>query len=88
MKKARSAGYIFDVWVGIALISILFSHFPKEVIAVTTAVAGAILAMLTDTMIPEAFEQAHNFAELITVFFLAAFVSVSYRKINETRTVA
>ncbi len=36
-------------------------------IAATTAVAaGVILAMLTDTMIPEAFEQAHDFAGLIT----------------------
>lgn len=85
MKKAnRSAGYIFGVWVVIALVSsvaallgyALFSHFSKEVIAATTAVAaGAILAMITDTMIPEAFEQTHNFAGLITVFgFLAAFV--------------
>lgn len=84
MKKAnRSAGYIFGMWAVIALVSAvaallgyaLFSHFSQEVIAATTAVAGAILAMLTDTMIPEAFEQAHNFAGLITVFgFLAAFV--------------
>ena len=85
MKKAnRSAAYIFGVWAIIALVSgvaallgyALFSHFSKEVIAATTAVAaGAILAMLTDTMIPEAFEQAHNFAGLITVCgFLAAFV--------------
>jgi ZIP family zinc transporter len=36
--------------------------------------AGAILAMLVDTMIPEAFEVAHDFAGLITVAgFLAAF---------------
>jgi ZIP family zinc transporter len=36
--------------------------------------AGAILAMLVDTMIPEAFETAHNFAGLATVIgFLAAF---------------
>ncbi|WP_229425049.1 hypothetical protein [Massilia sp. Se16.2.3] len=43
--------------------------------AATTAVAaGAILAMLVDTMIPEAFEEAHDFAGLITVAgFLAAF---------------
>jgi ZIP family zinc transporter len=54
----------------------LFSHFCVEIIAATTAVAaGAILAMLSDTMIPEAFEQAHDFAGLITVFgFLTAFV--------------
>ncbi len=85
MKKAgRSTGYIFGIWGGIALISgiaallgyALFSHFSTEVIAATTAVAaGAILAMISDTMIPEAFEQAHDFAGLITVFgFLAAFI--------------
>ena len=35
----------------------VFSRFSDEVIAATTAVAaGAILAMLADTMIPEAFE--------------------------------
>ena len=85
MKAARrSKRYIFGVWGGIALISgmaallgyTLFSGFSEEVIAATTAVAaGAILAMLVDTMIPEAFEQAHNFAGLVTVGgFLVAFV--------------
>lgn len=85
MKKAnRSAKYIFGIWASIAALSgvaallgyVLFSRFSVEVIAATTAVAaGAILAMIVDTMIPEAFEQAHNFAGLITVFgFLAAFV--------------
>lgn len=85
MKQAgRKAGYIFSVWGAIALVSgvaaligyTLFSHFSKEIIAATTAVAaGAILAMISDTMIPEAFEQTHDFAGLITVLgFLAAFV--------------
>ncbi|GAA6621686.1 ZIP family metal transporter [Scytonema sp. NUACC26] len=85
MKKAgRSTAYIFGVWGGIAIISgiaallgyALFSHFSVEVIAATTAIAaGAILAMITDTMIPEAFEQAHDFAGLIVVLgFLVAFV--------------
>lgn len=85
MKKAgRSIGYIFGVWGMIAVASAiaaligyaLFSHFSTEVIAATTAIAaGAILAMISDTMIPEAFEQAHNFAGLIVVLgFLAAFV--------------
>ncbi len=72
MKKAnRSPGYIFGIWAGIALASgvasllgyALFSHFSGEIIAATTAIAaGAILAMLTDTMIPEAFEQAPDSA--------------------------
>jgi ZIP family zinc transporter len=85
MKKAnRSAAYVFGVWAGIAFISgvaallgyAVFSRFSEDVIAGTTAVAaGAILAMLADTMIPEAFEEAHDFAGLITVLgFLAAFV--------------
>lgn len=85
MKKAgRKPVYIFSVWVGIALISgiaaltgfVVFAHFSQEVIAATTAIAaGAILAMLSDTMIPEAFETAHNYAGLITVFgFLSAFI--------------
>jgi ZIP family zinc transporter len=54
----------------------LFSHFSADIIAATTAIAaGAILAMITDTMIPETLEQAHDFAGLIVVFgFLAAFV--------------
>ncbi|MBA2703242.1 MAG: ZIP family zinc transporter [Blastocatellia bacterium] len=85
MKKAgRSATYVFGVWTSIAVISggaalvgyTIFSRFSPEVIAATTAVAaGAILAMLSDTMIPEAFEEAHEFAGLITVLgFLVAFV--------------
>jgi ZIP family zinc transporter len=85
MKKAgRSATYIFSLWIilavilGIASLSdfVVFDHFNKDVIAATTAVAaGAILAMLSDTMMPEAFDVAHNFAGLITVVgFLCAFI--------------
>lgn len=84
MKKAgRSATYVFGIWGGIALASgiaslvgyTVFQDLSPAVVAATTAVAaGAILAMLVDTMIPEAFEVAHDFAGLITVAgFLAAF---------------
>ncbi|GAA3928388.1 ZIP family zinc transporter [Hymenobacter algoricola] len=84
MKKAgRSARYVFLLWGGIMLISgvsslvgySVFSHFSPDVIAATTAVAaGAVLAMIADTMIPEAFATAHNFTGLITVLgFLASF---------------
>ena len=84
MKKAgRSAGYIFGIWGAIALASglsalagyTLFEGVSPAAVAATTAVAaGAILAMLADTMIPEAFDEAHDFAGLITVMgFLAAF---------------
>jgi ZIP family zinc transporter len=85
MKKAgRSPRYIFGVWGVIVVISALsallgyavFSRFSADVIAGTLAVAaGAILAMLADTMMPEAFEEAHDLVGLITVAgFLAAFV--------------
>ena len=89
MKRAgRSKKYVFGVWGGIAIISgvaayagyAVFRHFSNDVIAATTAVAaGAILAMLSDTMMPEAFEYAHDFAGLITVGgFLAAFFLSKY----------
>jgi ZIP family zinc transporter len=85
MRKAgRTPLYVFAVWGAIAAVSgvaawagyALFGKFSPDVIAATTAVAaGAILAMISDTMIPEAFAEAHNFAGLITVIgFLAAFV--------------
>ena len=85
MRRAgRSPRYIFGLWGGIMLASgvaalvgyAVFSHLGDEVIAATTAVAaGAILAMLADTMIPEAFEEARDLAGLITVAgFLVAFV--------------
>jgi ZIP family zinc transporter len=84
MRRAgRSAVYVFGVWGAIALTSsaaawagfAVFRDFPPGVIAATTAVAaGAILAMLADTMVPEAFEHTHDATGLITVLgFLAAF---------------
>jgi ZIP family zinc transporter len=82
-KSGRSAGYVFGVWGGIALISGLASligyaslqNAPAEMVAFITAIAaGAILAMLADTMIPEAFEEHHVLTGLIAaVGFLAAF---------------
>jgi ZIP family zinc transporter len=85
MKKAgRSAVYIFGVWGAISIASgiasligyTVFQGFSADVVAATSAIAaGAILSMLVDTMIPEAFEETHDFAGLITVAgFLAAFV--------------
>ncbi len=84
MRRAgRSAAYVFGVWGGIALASGLAALFgylafdgvaPAWVAAVNAVAAGAILAMIADTMIPEAFETAHEYAGLITVAgFLAAF---------------
>jgi zinc transporter, ZIP family len=84
MRRAgRSAAYVFGVWGGIALASGLAALLgylafdgvaPAWVAAVNAVAAGAILAMIADTMIPEAFETAHEYAGLITVAgFLAAF---------------
>ena len=84
MRRAgRSKAYIFGIWGGIALASgvatlVGNSAFagasPATVAFVTAVAAGAILAMLADTMVPEAFETAHEYAGLITVAgFLAAF---------------
>ncbi|NJM76523.1 MAG: ZIP family zinc transporter [Acaryochloridaceae cyanobacterium RU_4_10] len=82
-QSGRSLQYIAGIWGTIAVLSGIaalvgytaFSHFSVEIIAATIAIAaGAILAMIADTMMPEAFEQAHDFTGLITVCgFLAAF---------------
>jgi ZIP family zinc transporter len=84
MKKAgRSILYVFGVWGSIAILNgaaaalgnLLFIGFSEQVIAATMALAaGAILAMLVDTMIPEAFQIAQHYAGIIAVVgFLAAF---------------
>ena len=84
MKHAgHSPSAIYCIWAGIAFASgvaallgyTVFHRFPPAVLAATTAVAaGGVLAMLVDTMIPEAFEETHDFAGLIVALgFLAAF---------------
>lgn len=84
MKRAgRTGRYVFGVWGGIALASGVAavggylggSALGATGVAAVTAVAGgAILAMLTDTMIPEAVEGSPNGTGLIAgAGFLAAF---------------
>ena len=82
-RSGRSAAYVFGVWTTIAVISAIAAFVgyaalggaPPELIAVITAVAaGAILTMIADTMIPEAFEETRTWTGLITtVGFLVAF---------------
>lgn len=82
-RNGRSAGYVFGVWAGIAVASglagllgcLLLQDANADVIALITATAaGAILAMIADTMIPEAFERTHMYAGLLaTLGFLVAF---------------
>lgn len=82
-RNGRPARYVFGVWTGIAVASaiaallgyVLLGGAPPQVEAVITAVAaGAILTMIADTMIPEAFENTHAWTGLITTAgFLSAF---------------
>ena len=82
-KSGRSASYVFGVWTAIAIACglaslagyALFDGFSPFVVAATTAVAaGAMLTMIVDTMIPEAFSETHNWAGLIAVLgFLVSF---------------
>lgn len=84
MKRAgRSAAYVFGVWGAIALasgVAALAGYLGGEALggtgiaALTALAAGAILAMLTDTMIPEAVEGSRNEAGLLAgAGFLTAF---------------
>ncbi|NYI03602.1 ZIP family metal transporter [Allostreptomyces psammosilenae] len=84
MRRAgRGPGYVFGVWGAIAaagtvaavLGNTVVGQLPTAVVAAVTAVAaGAILAMIADTMIPEAFEDTHLAIGLITVSgFLLSF---------------
>jgi ZIP family zinc transporter len=75
MKKAgRSAGYVFGVWGGIALVSgiaslmgyVSLQNASVGLVAfITPTAAGAILAMLADTVISEALEEHHVLAGLL-----------------------
>lgn len=82
-RSGRSARYVFGVWGGIALASglaamagcvLLDGASPTTIAAITATAAGAILAMVADTMIPEAFERTHLYVGLLaTIGFLCAF---------------
>ncbi|WP_290061889.1 ZIP family metal transporter [Amycolatopsis solani] len=85
MKNAgRGARYVFGVWGGIAVASgaaalfgnlLLRTASPATVAAITAVAAGAILAMIADTMIPEAFERTELYTGLLaTLGFLTAFL--------------
>jgi len=81
--NGRSARYVFGVWGGIAVASglagllgalALDGAAPETVAVITAVAAGAILTMVADTMIPEAFEKERLLTGLITtVGFIAAF---------------
>jgi ZIP family zinc transporter len=85
MRKAgRSEAYVFGVWTAIAfacgLASLagyaVFGALSPFIVAATTAVAaGGMLAMIVDTMIPESFAEAHDWARRFVVLgFLVSFI--------------
>jgi ZIP family zinc transporter len=85
-KDGKSLGHIFGVWGAVVLVSTLAAALgyqflggaSSEVIALIDAfAAGAILTMLADTMMPEAFEHAGSTIGLVTVlgFSLAFYLS-------------
>jgi ZIP family zinc transporter len=82
--EGKSAAFVFLLWSAIALAAgaaalggyVAFEGVdPAAVAAVQAVAAGAILAMIVDTMVPEAFEGTQDYAGLIAVSgFLAAFL--------------
>jgi len=80
----KSKGFILLMWTGVVIICTisaflgykLLGNSSQDLIAAILALAaGAILAMITDTMIPEAFDEEGKTVALITVLgFLLAFI--------------
>ena len=85
MKQAgRSTVYVLSVWIAIALASGAAAAIGHAALgsasvglqaSIKAFAAGALLAMLAETMIPEAFDNAQSFIGLITASgFLTALV--------------
>ena len=83
-KAGRSTGYILGMWSVVTGVSALASALgfafvggasPNLIAAIQAFAAGAILTMLSDTMMPEAFEHGGSVVGLVTVLgFSVAFV--------------
>lgn len=79
----RSARYVLGVWGAMALtsgVSALVGHLalqsasPRVVAVITTVAAGAVLAMVVDTTVPEGVERTHLSTGLVTALgFLTGF---------------
>ncbi len=83
-KAGHSARYVLTLWTAVVGISTLAAALgyellggasPSIVAAIQAFAAGAILTMLADTMMPEAFEHGGSVVGLVTVLgFSAAFL--------------
>jgi len=83
-RSGSSARSVFLLWGGIALVTVaasvagfvVFQSAPGHVVAlITTIAAGGLLAMICNTMIPEAFEEQRALTGLwATLGFLGAFL--------------
>ena len=81
MKAAgRSHRYVYGLWGAVVLVSAVASALgygvlgdasPDLIALIQAFAAGAILTMLANTMMPEAFEEGGNWVGLITVFGFA-----------------
>lgn len=85
LKRGGSTGrFVALLWSGIALVTVAaamlgfaaFQSAPANLIAlITTIAAGGLLAMVCNTMIPEAFDEQHALTGLwATIGFLGAFL--------------
>lgn len=85
LKRGGSSGrYVALLWGGIALVTVSASVLgyvafqaasPNLIALITTIAAGGLLAMVCNTMIPEAFDEEHALTGLwATIGFLAAFL--------------
>ncbi|MFD4958489.1 ZIP family metal transporter [Microbacterium sp. NPDC058389] len=85
LKRGGSSGrFVAMLWIGIALITVVasmlgfaaFQTASANLIAlITTIAAGGLLAMVCNTMIPEAFDEQHALTGLwATIGFLGAFL--------------
>lgn len=81
-NSGRRPFFVFSLWIGMAILSGLmaivgaqfFGDAPSHIHAIITCVAaGGVFAMIIETMIPEAFEDAHEMSGMMAAFgFVAA----------------
>jgi len=85
LKRGGSTGrYVAMLWLGIAVVTVVatvlgyvaFQSAPASLVAlITTIAAGGLLAMVCNTMIPEAFDEQQALTGLwATIGFLGAFL--------------